>query len=296
MLHRPRSIVELKDVMNRSSSPEGNAAAGALKTHPSDVFISTFAKSGTTWMQQIVHQLRSNADEGYDDIYDVVPWLEMALVMKIDPAAPQSGDFRAFKTHLSYAGLPKPGRYISIFRNPRSVIPSFYRFLGGWYFETDAISLDEFAREIYMPTFTSHKDHFLQWFERMGKDDTLLLSYEDMVLQPESVPVVVAQFLELSPTAEIMNTVVRQSSRQYMLEHSSKFGDRLVKHHQDAQLQLPPSDDSMKVHESQSKAKLSSSVLEQIDELWASCIESTLGFKNYNELRQALPNPLDVTR
>ena len=39
-----------------------------------DVFISAMAKSGNTWMQQILHQIRSGGDEDFDDLYDVVPW------------------------------------------------------------------------------------------------------------------------------------------------------------------------------------------------------------------------------
>jgi len=135
-LRRPSNIEELMELFSRSGASYDDDIGNTFPSDASDVFISTYAKSGTTWMQQIVHQVRSGGDDQYSDIYDVVPWLEMAKVMKTDPTVKQAGGFRAFKTHLPYDDLPKPGRYITVFRTPASVIPSFYRFLGGWYFET----------------------------------------------------------------------------------------------------------------------------------------------------------------
>ena len=46
--------------------------------HPrkSDVLIVTGPKSGTTWMQQILHQLRAGGDDCFESIDRVVPWLE----------------------------------------------------------------------------------------------------------------------------------------------------------------------------------------------------------------------------
>ena len=38
--------------------------------------MSVPAKSGTTWMMNIVHQLRTGGDPGFKDIYIEVPWLE----------------------------------------------------------------------------------------------------------------------------------------------------------------------------------------------------------------------------
>jgi len=162
-MKRPQSMSEFLDLMTRFRSEEAHQAMGQLSAHNTDVFISTFAKSGTTWMQQIVHQLRSNASNSFEDIYEVVPWMESALDMNIDLNSPQQGKFRAFKSHQSYENLPKNARYISVFRDPATVIPSWFRFFEGWLFETDSISLDEFAKEFYLKRFTNHQDHFEQW-------------------------------------------------------------------------------------------------------------------------------------
>ncbi len=50
-----------------------------LESKPGDVFIASWAKSGTTMMQQMFHQLRMGAATGggdmdFDDISRMIPW------------------------------------------------------------------------------------------------------------------------------------------------------------------------------------------------------------------------------
>ena len=47
-----------------------------LVTRPSDVIIVGEKRCGTTWTQQILHQLRTGGDMSFDKIYHVVPWIE----------------------------------------------------------------------------------------------------------------------------------------------------------------------------------------------------------------------------
>ncbi len=39
-----------------------------------DVFVATYAKSGTNWMMQIAHQLAFHGEGEFDHIHCVVPW------------------------------------------------------------------------------------------------------------------------------------------------------------------------------------------------------------------------------
>src|SRR6185503_9668205 len=48
-----------------------------VKWRDGDIVISVPVKSGTTWTMNIVHQLRSGGDRDFDDVYRVVPWLEI---------------------------------------------------------------------------------------------------------------------------------------------------------------------------------------------------------------------------
>lgn len=289
---RPSSMQEFLAVMERFRSKEAQIVADNMLSQRSDVFISTFAKSGTTWMQQIVHQLRTGTDESFEDIYEVVPWIENAFDMNIDLAAPQPGQFRVFKSHMSYQAIPKASRYITVLRHPADVICSWFRFFEGWLFETDSISLDEFATEFYLKKFALHQAHYQQWFERVGKPDTLILCYEDMVANPSAVPRVVADFLNIVPDEDTMRGVIRNSSREYMYQNRDKFEERLLRRHIDKVLELPVGGASTKVNQNPTKLKLSKHVLSELSERWNSTIGSHLGFQNYEQLRAALPNSL----
>ena len=73
------SAMELmKQRLSRLLTEEGLIHGLSFKPRPDDVFVVTPPKCGTTWMQQIVHQLRSGGDMSFHEISDVVPYLEHA--------------------------------------------------------------------------------------------------------------------------------------------------------------------------------------------------------------------------
>ena len=93
-----------------------------------DVVVSTYAKSGTTWAQQIVGQLLFQGDESLA-IHDISLWWEMRLV---PPQARQAFNAqthrRVVKTHLPVDALvmsPK-AKYIYIGRDGRDVAWSLH--------------------------------------------------------------------------------------------------------------------------------------------------------------------------
>ena len=71
---------------------EARRAATAQAVRPETVFepratevvISPFGKCGTTWLQQIVHTLRTRGDTDFDDISRVVPWIETSRTLGLD--------------------------------------------------------------------------------------------------------------------------------------------------------------------------------------------------------------------
>ena len=88
-----------------------------FKHRNDDILICTAYKAGTTWMQQIVHGLRSGGDMSFGEITQVVPWIELAHDLGLDIPGDQPSP-RAFKSHLSWHDIPKGGRYIVVMRDP----------------------------------------------------------------------------------------------------------------------------------------------------------------------------------
>ena len=70
-----------------------------FKPRPSDVFIVTYPKCGTTWMSQICHMLRGGGMD-FGEITEVCPWDEKAKMCGQDLDADQEKSPRIFKSHL----------------------------------------------------------------------------------------------------------------------------------------------------------------------------------------------------
>ncbi len=94
-----------------------------------DIIISTYAKAGTTWLQQIVAQLLFNSQEGLE-VAEMSPWMDLRVPPKEIklPAVAAQKHRRFMKTHLPVDALvfsPR-AKYLYIGRDGRDIIWSFY--------------------------------------------------------------------------------------------------------------------------------------------------------------------------
>ena len=94
-----------------------------------DIVIATYAKSGTTWMQQIVAQLIFRGDPEID-VAQISPWLDLRFPGKgMKLFAMESQSHRRFlKTHLPVDALTysTKAKYLYIGRDGRDVLWSMY--------------------------------------------------------------------------------------------------------------------------------------------------------------------------
>lgn len=286
---RPTTIAEIEAIMARFRSAEALHRARGLAVRPSDVFVATYPKCGTTWVQQIVHQLRSGGSMDFDEISEVVPWLESAWDMGIDPAADQAWHPRAFKSHFSWHEVPKGGRYINVVRDPEDVVVSFYRFFEGWFFEPGSITLDEFGLEFFLGGTRSGRywEHVTAWFPVRDQDNVLLLAYEEMVAKPREAVGVVADFLGYEDEG-LIGIAHQQSTRKFMLEHPTKFDEHLTREARDEYWGLPPGGATTKVRPAGSPPVLSDELRKALAAAWAAEVTPLLGLASYAELRERL--------
>ena len=99
-------------------SQESHSKGVNFKPLSSDVILSTPPKTGTTWLQQICHGLRSGGNMDFDEIGMVIPCLEHAHEYGYtDLQAPQPYAPRVYKTHLWHPSCPKgAAKYIVLQR------------------------------------------------------------------------------------------------------------------------------------------------------------------------------------
>ena len=292
-LVRPTTLAELRACQKNFVTKESIERGLAFQPRPTDVIVTPYSKSGTTWVQQIVHGLRTRGAMDFREITQVVPWIELASDLGIDLDQPQVAEPRAFKSHLGWDQVPKGGRYINVVRDPKDVVVSMYHFMNGWYFETGAISLTQFAWEEFMRNRGPHGywSHLRSWWPHRNDPDVLFMCYEDMKQDLPGTVRRIAAFIGCALDAALFDIVVRQSSVDFMREHTHQFDDNLLREARDEACGLPPGGDSSKVRTGNvgdHAQELSQNVIDELDVIWREEIEAQLGFVSYAALRAAL--------
>lgn len=269
---------------------EERAKGRSLKLRPTDIVIAPFGKSGTTWVQQIVHCLRTRGDMDFDDISRVVPWIETSAMLGIDLDAEQKVNPRAFKSHLSWDAIPKGGRYIVTVRDPGDALYSLYKFMEGWFIEPGSISLDEFALRIFIDDRQYWK-HLASWLPRRNDDDVLFMAFEHMKSDLCATVERIAEFIGIPLDDELREITEQHASLEFMLRHKNRFDDRLMREMSERLMSLPPGSDSAKVRAGkvgEHARHLGEEISAEIDAVWQQEITAKFGFQSYRALIRTL--------
>ncbi len=144
-----------------------------LKFRDDDIVIGTYAKSGTTWVQQIISQLIFNGEEGLP-VAEMSPWMDLRIPPKQVklPEVEAQQHRRFMKTHLPVDALTfsPQAKYIYIGRDGRDVVWSMYNHHASandaWY---DALNNTPglVGPPIGQPADTVH-EYFQEWFAQDG--------------------------------------------------------------------------------------------------------------------------------
>ncbi len=283
----------MQQVQGRLFRPEEiGAAIGGFRPRATDVVISPYGKSGTTWTQQIFHTLRTRGDMDFDDISRVVPWIETAGALGLDLNADQRAEPRGFKSHLSHGVLPPGARSIVPFRDPRDAVVSFYRFMEGWFLEPGAVSLDDFIENYLTRTVVgNYWDHLLSWWAVRDDPKVLLMSYEQMMDDPARAIRRIAAFCEIPLDDELLALTLERSSLAYMLAHKDRFDDAMMRAASEARCGLPKGSDSAKVRQGGvggHRLELSPHLVAALDARWCDVVTPATGFADYAAFEAAV--------
>ncbi len=94
-----------------------------------DIIIATYAKAGTTWVQQIVAQLLFDGAEGLETA-EMSPWMDLRIPPKDVklPIVIAQTHRRFLKTHLPVDALvfSEKAKYVYIGRDGRDIVWSLY--------------------------------------------------------------------------------------------------------------------------------------------------------------------------
>lgn len=205
-----------------------------FRARPSDVLITTAPKAGTTWMQQILHQLRTGGDTSFQNIDDVVPWLEkpregFTWQQRLDEFDKLDAP-RIFKTHCTFEQTPGFGtaKIVMTSRDPRDCCVSFYHHTMNLTDEalihlgaTRPHSFDEFF-ENWM-AFGAWYRNVKSWWPYRSHERVLWLRYEDLLSDFDAQLSRIIGFLGWELTDEQLKKVKEYSSFAWMKAHTERF-------------------------------------------------------------------------
>ena len=293
--NKPNPAVEmLNQRMSHLITDEGWRKTASFIPRPNDVIVVTFPKCGTTWMQQIMHQLRSGGDMSFRDISDVVPWIDLAYDAGKDLDIEHKYQPRCFETHTWYEMCPKGAKYILVYREPCAAFYSFFNFFQNKYFQQGEITLDEFVRNISL--LPSHKmrvnyfDHLVSWWPRRNDPNVLFLLYEDMLEDLESAVRAVASFMGIDDEASITNAV-KMSTFDFMKQNQEKFATHSSSATHNKSLGVTKSVLLQRIQTgsaTKGREMMEEHTKQAVQKMWNDIITKETGFQDYEELRDAL--------
>ncbi len=210
-----------------------------------DIIIATYAKAGTTWMQQIISQLLFEGEEDME-VAEMSPWLDLRIPPKeIKLAAVEAQTHRRFlKTHLPVDALvySAEAKYIYIARDGRDVAWSFYNHHAmaneAWY---DALNNTpgRVGPPIGKPA-DSAREYFLEWLEKDGfpiwpfwenirswweirnLPNLMLLHFNDLKADMPGEIRRMAEFLDIDINEEKWPAIVEHCTFDYMKKNATK--------------------------------------------------------------------------
>lgn len=310
------ALILLKHRLSKFETEEGRLHGLSYKPRANDIGISTTPKAGTTWVQQICHQIRCAEIQpeicmDFDEISAVVPWIELAFDQGQDLDADQPPVIhntlpRLFKTHCWYNHCPRFPKTIVVFRDPCDVLLSFYNFFDGWFFTPGSIDIETFAEGFWLargvPDDTKMQNasyfvHLISWYERRRVDDSavLIVFYEDLVDDLEGQVRRIAKFLSNEnhnfETEQVIQHAVHHSTFSFMKQHECRFDEKLSKFARNEACGLPRDAGMSKSKLDKGIAgvaasRMSEELRSKIQEKWDAVVLAATGCATYAQLRQ----------
>lgn len=210
-----------------------------------DIIISTYAKAGTTWMQQIVAQLLFGGDPDLE-VAEMSPWMDLRLPpkeVKLQFVSAQTHR-RFLKTHLPVDALrfSDKAKYIYIGRDARDVIWSMYNHHANanqlWYdalnktpglvgpeIEKPNEDIKEYWNEWYQKDgfpFWSFWENVKSWWEIRDLPNVMFIHFSDLKKDMPNEIRKIAAFLEIEVKDENWPTILEYCSFKWMKENGSK--------------------------------------------------------------------------
>ena len=235
----PKKTRELRNMLMDSTRWDG------FPFREGDIVIGTWAKSGTTWTQQIVSQLVFSGAENIP-VMDVAPWVDMRPIPVQDVYNLVEAQIhrRFVKTHLPADALkmsPK-AKYIFLARDGKDVAWSWYnhlRHMSDEMYDMINNTPDRVGPPLERPTVEvreffhdwlddglydwSYWAHIQSWWDVRHVPNIRLFHYNNLKADMPSEIRRMAEFLEIDIDEERWPDIVEHCTFDYMKEHAEEL-------------------------------------------------------------------------
>lgn len=190
----------------------------------SDIYISTFSKSGTTWTQIILYQLTTDGDMSFDHLFDISPWVWYAAVRQVQPAI--TPDPRLLKSHDDYRRFRggRRGRFVFVLRDGRDVCVSLFHHRRS--FKGFTGNFDEHFDNFLYDREYNWFDHLRPWLENAYGLPIHYLHFEDLKRDFDGTVRHLAEFCGIEVGEPTLNRTRERCQFSAMKEHESQLGPR----------------------------------------------------------------------
>lgn len=190
----------------------------------SDIYISTFSKSGTTWMQLILYQLTTSGDMGFDHLFDVSPWIWYSSIRQVKPVLTPLP--RLLKSHDDYCRFKsgRRGRFVFVTRDGRDVCISLYHHRRN--FKGFEGSFDEHFEEFLNGNDYNWFEHTRRWVENKYCLPVIYVRFEDLKESFEKTVRHLASLMKIAVTEEVIKRTIDRCSFEAMKHHEFQLGPR----------------------------------------------------------------------
>ncbi|XP_036384064.1 amine sulfotransferase-like [Megalops cyprinoides] len=204
-----------------------------------DIFVVTYPKSGTTWMQYILTLLCHNEDlkeETHKRMIDVVPWFEVKQRTDLN----EMPSPRTFLTHLPTSlvpqGLRHRGKVIYVVRNPKDVAISYFHFHNIVKLLPDQKNLDQFLDDflegkVFAGSWFAHIN---DWYNHKDEFNLLFLTFEEMKKDRRGAIMKISNFLGKTLDSKTLDTIVEKISFENMKKNPTTCAEKNFPKHFDS--------------------------------------------------------------
>ena len=243
-----------------------------------------------------MHQLRSGGDMTFEDIDDVVPWIELAYDVGQDLDDEHKYQPRCFKTHAWNEVCPKGAKYILVYREPCAAFYSGFKFFEGVHHQPGEITLGEIVRGIFLKQHEhfhlgkNYFDHLVSWWPKRNDPNVLMLTFEDMLEDLESAVRAVSSLMDIDDEASITNAV-KMSRFEFMKQHQQKFATQRASRNRRKPVGLHKGIVLQRVNTgsaTKGREAMDESTKQAVQDMWDQIVTKEIGLRDYNEFRDVL--------